>query len=219
MLEKFLWYPVSPFIITQGFGDDKACVSTLDNKTVVSKQTTATCPPNFRSLYTQTKGHNGLDLVAKKWQPVYAAHDGIVNEVQTEVERGLGVGIVTAKRYLCKESGQKEFFKTRYWHFIALDVHLGDKVKVGQFIGYADSTGFSTGDHCHFELKPVLIRGYENAIPYTDNVLPNNGMLGSIDPAPYFNQGSALQIAGIIRQIAELSARLADALADKLRNK
>ena len=217
MLDKFLWHPVSPFTIHQRFGEDRACVSNADNKTVISKKTNAACPSGYRSLYVQTKGHNGLDVAAGRWQTVYAAHDGMVTEVQTEEARGLGVGIVTDKQYLCKETGKKEHFKTRYWHFIALDVHLGEKVKVGDLIGFADSTGFSSGDHLHFELKPVIILEWENGRPIYNNVLQRNGMLGAIDPMPYFNNGSALQVAGIIRQIAELSAKLADFIADKLR--
>src|SRR3990167_11093922 len=139
MIEKFLYQPVSPFRVNQYFGEDRACISITDGKTVISKDTNASCPVGYKSLYTQTKGHNGLDLQANRWQPVYAAHDGIVNEVQTETARGLGIGIVTDKKYFCKESGKEEHFKTRYWHFIALDVYLGEKIKVGDFIGYADS--------------------------------------------------------------------------------
>ena len=219
MIEKFLWQPVTPFFITQHFGEDRACVQIKDGKTVVSKETQATCPEGYKSLYASTNGHNGLDLRARRWQEVYAAHDGVVNEVQTEAARGLGVGIVTNKKYFCVESGKPEYFKTRYWHFISLDTHVGDKVKTGDLIGYADSTGFSTGDHLHFELKPVSIDMYENGVPVTSNVLQNNTHLGSINPLTYMEMESALAIAGIVRQLAELSARLAVFIADKLRRK
>lgn len=218
MTEKFLWYPVVPFFISQHFGEDRACVSS-DGKTTIAKETTSTCPEGFKSLYEKTNGHNGLDLRAKRWQPVYACHDGIVNEVQTEEARGLGLGIVTDKKYFCEESGKPEYFKTRYWHFISLDAHLGDKVKTGDFIGYADSTGFSTGDHLHLELKPVTIDMYENGVPVTSNVLQNNSHLGSINPLTYMENASALEAAGLVKQIAELSARIADFVADRLRRK
>src|SRR3990167_3510101 len=113
MTEHFLFQPVSPFYINQCFGEDRACVSNADNKTVISKKTEETCPVGYRSLYTQTKGHNGLDLRAFRWQPVYASHDGIVTEVQTEVERGLGVGIVSNEKRFFTESNSKEYYKTR----------------------------------------------------------------------------------------------------------
>jgi murein DD-endopeptidase MepM/ murein hydrolase activator NlpD len=212
---KFISYPVFPWYVTQQFGEDKACVN--DAGKVVSKETAATCPVGYRSLYTLTKGHNGLDVRAARWQPVYAAHDGIVTEVQTEEARGLGVGIVSNGKYFCTESGKDEHFKTRYWHFIALDVHRGEKVKVGDLIGWADSTGYSSGDHLHLELKPVKILEWENGLPIYNNVLQNNGFLGAINPTPYMNGISALQMAGLIRQIAELTARIAEFIADRLR--
>lgn len=219
MIEQFLWLPVTPYRLHQGFGENKACVSNLDNKTVVTKEQDALCPPNFRSLYAATNGHNGLDLMAYRWQPIYAAHDGIVNEVATEIERGLGIGIVSNEKRYFKESNSIENYKTRYWHLIALDVHLGQKIKTGDFIGYADSTGYSSGDHLHFELKPVTIKDYENGVPVVANVLQNNTHLGAIDALPYMNLEGALVVAGLIRRIQEFSAKLADYIADKLRKR
>ena len=63
-------------------------------------------------------------------------------------------------------------------------VKTGQKVVAGDLIGYADSTGLSTGDHLHFGLKP-------QAWNETDwswfNVEQGNGYGGAIDPTPYFN--------------------------------
>ena len=217
MIEKFLYQPVSPFRVNQYFGEDRACISITDGKTVISKDTNASCPVGYKSLYTQTKGHNGLDLQANRWQPVYAAHDGIVNEVQTETARGLGIGIVSNEKRFFTESGKSNNYKSRSWHFIALDVHVGDKIKAGDLIGYADSTGYSSGDHLHFELKPVNILDYENGVPVCNNTLQNNGMLGAVNPLPYMENTPALKIAGVIRQIAELTAKVADFIADFMR--
>ena len=201
---KFLYQPVKPFIFTQKFGENKACVSNFDNKTTIYKETEASCPIGFRSVYSMMKGHNGIDLVAKRWQPVYCAQKGRVVEVETEKERGLGVGILTEH--------EGKFYKHRYWHFIALNVHMGDELETGDLIGWADSTGFSTGDHLHFELKETDKFG---------NTLYNdNGYFGAIDPVPYMENIFALDIKGInsqIKRIRESLAILVDRLSDYLR--
>ena len=217
MIEKFLYQPVSPFYISQGFGEDRLCISNADNKTLVGKDTNAVCPVGYRRVYEATNGHNGLDIPAYRWQPVYACHDGIVNEVQTEVERGLGIGIVSDEKRYFVESNDRHHYKTRYWHFISMDVHIGDKIKTGDFIGYADSTGRSTGDHVHLELKPVNIIDIENGVPVCNNVLQNNTHLGAVNPLTYMENISALKIAGVIRQISEITAKVADYIADLLR--
>ncbi len=214
-MKRFLFQPVKPFYINQGFGENKSCIDLATNK-VFSKvpyADTATCPEGSKSVYSQMLGHNGLDLMAARWQTCYAAQDGIVDEVETEESRGLGVGIVTNEKYPCPETGQDEYFKVRYWHFIALNVHTGDKIKVGDLIGWCDSTGYSSGDHLHFELKPVR----KNIHGDWDNVLQSNGYFGAVNPVPYIENVFALDFAGVWRKAKEIAALIADILTDRLR--
>ena len=42
---------------------------------------------------------------------------------------------------------------TVYAHCLSLVVHAGQTVKQGQLIGYVGSTGRSSGNHCHFEIR------------------------------------------------------------------
>ena len=42
---------------------------------------------------------------------------------------------------------------TVYAHCLSLAVHSGQTVKQGQLIGYVGSTGRSSGNHCHFEIR------------------------------------------------------------------
>lgn len=159
------------------------------------------------------KGHNGLDVPAKRWQPVYAAQDGFVEEVQTEPERGFGVGIITDKKFDISEGFYN--IKHRYWHFIAIYVHKGDHVLIGDLIGWIDSTGYSTGDHLHFEIKPVG----KNSSGVWYNIFQDNGYFGAIDPLPYIIETCAVDIKGGISKIKELLAQLLEGISDLLRKR
>lgn len=181
-----LFYPVKPYVKTQSFGQNNACsqISTLPitKRKIVGKRD-GVCPVGYEELYPLLgmKGHTGMDMFGGNDWPCYASTDGLVEEVQTEPERGLGVGIVTHEKY--EFEGGEYQAKTRYWHLKGINVSKGQSVKVGHLIGWCDSTGLSSGDHLHYELKPV--RKAQNGL--YENVLQSNGYFGSIDPELYFN--------------------------------
>ncbi len=166
-MKQIFFRPVYPFVINQQFGDNRACISD-DGKRVITP-TSAVCPVGFRSVYSQMKGHNGLDLMAYSGQPVHASFYGEVVEVEEDPARGLGVGIY----HDLVLDGK---WKTRYWHLKTIAVKLGQIVNTGDIIGYADNTGYSSGDHLHFEVKPQKQK-YEN-------LDSDNGYFGAVDPMP-----------------------------------
>jgi len=199
-MPRLFYRPVSPWVVTQRFGANQTCV---DNATGTK---TIACdginpPPGYRSAYSMMKGHNALDLRAARWQPVYAAREGAVTEVETEPSRGLGVGIT-------HDFGPLGRWKTRYWHFIALDVHVGERVSTGQLIGYADSTGYSTADHLHFEVKPLNADG--------SNSQQDNGFFGAVDPTPFMYDDFARDV-DVLRSAIEKAAALLQAIIDRMR--
>lgn len=155
-------YPVKPLFINQRFGE----VANLDY---------------YKKNGIDFKGHNGIDFMAKHGQPVYACHDGIAY-VQVDDRQGHGVILITEESFDYK--GKQAYFKTLYWHFIPqIPVVNGQRVKKGDILGYADSTGLSTGDHLHFGLKPMT-----GTDPWeSSNIEQNNGYYGAIDPVPYFD--------------------------------
>lgn len=205
MVGKFLFYPVKPFIITQSFGENTVCIHNTTGKIINCDGLNP--PPGYRSVYSKMDGHNGVDLVARRWQPIYAAANGIVTEVSTEEARGLGIGI-TSPVYI-EKSNRYIYYKHRYWHLVALNVHEGERVKIGQLIGWADSTGYSSGDHLHFEVKRVDKTGKRN-------LNQNNGYFGAEDPMPLFYDKYAEDL-NIIRWATQQGAKGLDFISDWLR--
>lgn len=194
MPKKFLFRPIHPFVVGQVFGANTVCVDLATGSKFIS------CdgynpPEGYRSVYT-SKGHTGIDLPSHRWNKVYAAYDGIVHGINTNEKTGLGV--------IIKHFVDGEHYMTKYWHLAAMDVDLGQKVGVGDFIGYADNTGWSSGDHLHFELGKVNHLG---------------GNYEPIDPLPYMYPTFALDAKGIIARIREQIATISDKLADLLRSR
>jgi murein DD-endopeptidase MepM/ murein hydrolase activator NlpD len=200
---KFLYQPISPYEVTQHFGEDTVCYKQVGNyREYRHKATHASCPEGFKSVYSRMDGHNGLDYRAVYRQPVYASANGRVIEVSTEVDRGLGVGILS--QVYNEEERRYRYFKHRYWHFSALEVEMGEQVKIGQMIGRAGSTGYSTGVHLHFELKETDQHG--NTINH------DNGYFGAIDPTPFLYDKSAESISLVRRLLSKGIINLVDAL-------
>nr|WP_306220410.1 M23 family metallopeptidase [Cohnella sp. WQ 127256] len=88
------------------------------------------------------KLHAGMDMAAPKGTPIYAAESGVVTIAQSWsgygncviIEHGGGLG-------------------TLYGHMSQILVKKGETVKRGQKIGLVGSTGQSTGNHLHFEVR------------------------------------------------------------------
>lgn len=162
-MKKFeLFYPLDQWKITQEFG------------------------ANDVDLYRQLgmKGHNGLDLVASDGEVVRAAHDGRVTFVGYDGTAGLSITIRTEEKY--SYVGGEAYFKTVYLHLKkgSVLVTAGEKVNAGNIIARADNTGYSTGSHLHFGVKPI---DHGEAEWDWQNVEQNNGYKGAIDPAQFLN--------------------------------
>lgn len=179
-----LSYPVKPLGINQKFGETANLQYYKDNGIVFT-------------------GHNGIDFTAYHGQPIYAAHDGYA---YYEVDESQGHGVILVTEDQCDYKDTKAYFKTIYWHMCDSKKEPGYRspvenytdttvkgllVKRGDLLGYADSTGLSTGDHLHFGLKPMAL-SYPN--DYT-NIEQNNGYMGAIDPSPYFDGSFAQDTA------------------------
>ncbi len=86
--------------------------------------------------------HAGIDLPLRRGAPIIASMDGRV--VSADYSGGHGKTIYIEHR--------NSYF-TRYSHCYVMFVREGDLVKKGQVIGLIGSTGNSTGNHLHFEVR------------------------------------------------------------------
>ena len=87
-------------------------------------------------------GHIGLDIAARKWDPIVAAADGEV----VFAEWGGGYGNLVVLKH---QNGWGSY----YAHLTEIAVDVGQKVRQAETLGGAGTTGHSTGTHLHFELR------------------------------------------------------------------
>lgn len=120
-----LVWPVSRFVLTQGFGCTDFEAEPVDLE----------CPGG--------RFHAGLDLAAPTGTPVRAAATAVVTAVRADAT---GYG-----RHAVLDHGGG--LTSLYGHLDSIAVRAGDLVLAGQPIGAVGSTGNSTGPHLHFELR------------------------------------------------------------------
>ena len=88
--------------------------------------------------------HQGIDIAAPVGTPILAAASGVV-EYSSWNDGGYGNMI---------DIRHADGTITRYAHMNDRYVKAGQTVSQGQLIGAMGSTGFSTGPHLHFEIRP-----------------------------------------------------------------
>ena len=93
--------------------------------------------------YPSGAKHTGTDIGVPEGTPVRACRDGVVIK-RKELTYSYG-------KYLFVDHGGG--LVTIYGHNSQLLVNEGDHVKQGQVIAKSGSTGNSTGNHCHIELR------------------------------------------------------------------
>ncbi len=88
------------------------------------------------------ENHPGIDMAAPHGTPIHAAADGVV--IRAGWYGGYGNAVVIA---------HGDGITSLYGHNSSLTVSVGQEVKRGDIIAKMGSTGFSTGSHCHFEVR------------------------------------------------------------------
>lgn len=93
-------------------------------------------------VFISNRNHRGLDIAAPGGTEIYAAADGIVTAAQWNNSYG---------NYMKVDHGDGR--ETLYAHCSLLLATEGMEVKRGQVIGQVGTTGHSTGNHLHFEVR------------------------------------------------------------------
>lgn len=96
-----------------------------------------------RYIFGSYSFHGGIDIAAPYGTTIAAADGGKVIHASND---GTGFGLYVVVDH---ENGLKSY----YCHCSSLLVRVGDRVYKGQSIARVGSTGNSTGNHCHFEVR------------------------------------------------------------------
>lgn len=91
------------------------------------------------------RAHKGTDYAAPRGTPIYAAASGKI-ALKDYQEKGYGKVLVI---------NHSDGYSTLYAHMhnFKKDIYSGKTVKKGDVIGYVGTTGISTGNHLHFEIR------------------------------------------------------------------
>ena len=94
----------------------------------------------------RSSNHTGIDIPAARGTPIYAAKSGVV----TTSVYGSGSYWSYGNFVLISH---KDGTSTLYAHMSSRNVKEGQTVRQGDVVGYVGTTGRSTGNHLHFEVR------------------------------------------------------------------
>ncbi len=104
-----------------------------------------------------SRGHKGIDIAAPYGTPIYATESGTITQAETGWNGGYGT---------CVRIEHDNGEVAMYAHMSSIaEISYGDYVVKGQLIGYVGSTGDSTGNHLHFEIRSPY-GSYEDPTDY-----------------------------------------------------
>ncbi len=169
-----IYRAVKTNLITQGFGE---------NKNAIYKK-------------VGMLGHNGIDWLLKRGEPVYYDVDkeGVVLETMIDQYGGLGVVVLS--------KDDNKYYRHRFWHLKGFAVKAGQKVETGDLLGWGDSTGYSTSDHLHRDLKECKENG--------QTLNWNNGYFGAIDYLPFFKNVFVLDQMKFLRKKKSILSKMVE---------
>lgn len=103
----------------------------------------------FRVSQKYSQEHTGLDLVGEESKEIHSTVDGVVDYAGWENPNNKKQGFGQYVRIKGTSTGWEYYFG----HLSEIKVKVGQAVKVTDVIGIEGSTGYSTGSHCHYEIR------------------------------------------------------------------
>jgi len=109
-----------------------------------------TSPYGMRTLNGAAAMHKGIDLTGS-CKTIVAPCDGKVAWAGEVHDRASGGRTWEWGKYIRLET--KDGYKIYLCHMASVAVKAGYAVKAGEVLGKEGSTGYSTGSHCHLEVR------------------------------------------------------------------
>lgn len=143
--------------------------------------------------------HDGLDLVGIDSKDIHATQKGVVHFAgwQNPSDHSQGFGL-----YVCIKGVDNWYYY--FGHLSEIKVSIGQSVKITDVIGVEGSTGYSTGSHCHYEIRKAFYKGAavidvcsvsgipnKELITYDDGYRPSNAPQ---QPTTNFKVGDLVKI-------------------------
>lgn len=171
----------------------------LDGRSFMMTQTAS----GFRTTHTEPYSREAVDISMPEGTPILAARAGIVIEAISKYVDGAKDLELLAHANSVRILHDDGTIAT-YGHLMpgGTSVRRGELVPAGKLIGYAGSTGYSSGPHLHFVVNRVIVEGdqlqevsepitfYVGKPPY--DFLPRTGQAVT---ANYVSPGSSEMLA------------------------
>jgi murein DD-endopeptidase MepM/ murein hydrolase activator NlpD len=141
-------------LVVSDRSDKLLALETLLLQNQLSRKLLPSIPPVHTGFYSSNFGwridpftgrnamHEGVDFVADAGTPIYASAGGVVDYASYQPDYGNMVEIDHGNDIV-----------TRYAHASKLFVKVGQVVRRGEKIAEVGTTGRSTGNHLHFEVR------------------------------------------------------------------
>ncbi|MCM1316536.1 MAG: M23 family metallopeptidase [Prevotella sp.] len=100
------------------------------------------------------QSHDGLDLVGLDSKEIHSTVNGTVHYAgwENSANHSQGFG-----KFVCIRGTDDNFYY--FGHLSEIRVKVGDTVRITDVLGVEGNTGYSTGSHCHYCVRPQFTSG------------------------------------------------------------